>query len=402
MGELKIGGFKSHKPTGQNYDFDLEEGDGIDLSDEGEKPTDDNQQVPPNEDMDLNSDDTDKPDDSEQKPSETQPNENADGKDPSSDSSLKPNEPDPVDPKEGVQINDESALKYLSEKLGKEVNSFDELLSQEQASDPLEEDPYMKELYEWRKKTGRPVEDWIKYQKDYDSLSDMDVAREFLQHEYPNFNEEEIKLELSKFQTTDDDFEGDSKMKNLELKKYATRGRNVLGEMKSELGEPSAQSLPKDVQESVELAKKIKEQYTTQQKQQEEYTSKIKEVASKTENFEIPLDDDLKLDFKISEENRKKLPEMINSMPHWKNEDGSWNHQAVINDAVKIFQFNDMVKLAYEQGINKGKDSLIAETSNSSLGETTSKNSKKQDNKSDVEIEGFDNLIGKGGMKVRF
>jgi hypothetical protein len=54
-------------------------------------------------------------------------------------------------------------------------------------------------------------------------------------------------------------------------------------------------------------------------------------------------------------------------MPHWRNEDGSWNHRAVVEDGIKIQNFDKMVQLAYEQGLNSGKDELIKETKNTNF-----------------------------------
>ena len=57
------------------------------------------------------------------------------------------------------EVSEELILKRLSEKLGREVKSFDELT---ESKNPLDKDPYLKGLADWREKTGRPIEDWIK------------------------------------------------------------------------------------------------------------------------------------------------------------------------------------------------------------------------------------------------
>lgn len=317
-------------------------------------------------------------------------------------SSLKPESQEPPIQSElnnKVEINDELALKYLNEKLGKQVNSFDELI-EVKVENPLDDDPYLKSLYEWRQKTGRPIEEFQKYQKDYNSVDDFEVVRELLQLEYPTLTSDEIQLELERYAPDDLDDDREAAYKRLELKKLATRGREVLSSFKADLEKPSEALLSPELKQDLELARTVKENYARQQEETKVYSENIRLSSQKTETFEINLGDDLKLNFRIPDESKKELPTFIETMPHWRNEDGSWNHQAVVNDAIKIKHFDDMLKLAYEQGLNSGKEELIAETKNITL---DSVNTTPQLNSSaKVQIEGLDDYLGNRGVKLRF
>ena len=331
-----------------------------------------------------------------------QPNQENNGNEelPEEKSSLTPpvSEP-PVQEEVKVTIDDESVLQYLNEKLGRQVTSFEEL-SQVKVENPLDSDPYLKNLYEWRQKTGRPIEDWYKYQKDYSSLSDVEAARELLQYEYPTFTPDEIELELERFRPDDLDDDRDAALKNLELKKLATRGRDVLSKLKSELGEPTGNLNP-EIQEDLNLAKAVKETYAKEQQEKKDYSDNIKLSSSKTENFEIKLNDDLAINFKIPEEGKRELPTLIDTMSHWRNEDGSWNHQSVVNDAIKIKYFDQMLKLAYEQGVNSGEDKIIKEAKNTNFN-ASDPIAQQNNNKNKVAIEGLDDYLGNKGVKMRF
>lgn len=298
-----------------------------------------------------------------------------------------------------VEINDELALKYLNEKLGKQVNSFDELI-EVKVENPLDDDPYLKSLYEWRQKTGRPIEEFQKYQKDYNSVDDFEVARELLQLEYPTLTSDEIQLELERYAPDDLDDDREAAYKRLELKKLATRGREVLSSFKADLEKPSEALLSPELKQDLELARTVKENYARQQEETKVYSENIRLSSQKTETFEINLGDDLKLNFRIPDESKKELPTLIETMPHWRNEDGSWNHQAVVNDAIKIKHFDDMLKLAYEQGLNSGKEELIAETKNITLDSVN--NTPQPNSSAKVQIEGLDDYLGSRGVKLRF
>ena len=117
-------------------------------------------------------------------------------------------------------------------------------------------------------------------------------------------------------------------------------------------------------------------------------------------SLKLNLSDDLSIDFKVSEQERKDVVDTIESMPHWRNEDGSWNHQAVVEDGVKIKYHDKIVKLAYEQGINAGKEALLKETKNNTLGNQTQQQSTKA--KKGSTIEDFDKIIGKQSLGLKF
>jgi len=298
-----------------------------------------------------------------------------------------------------VEISEELHLKYLSEKLGREVKSFDELINAEVST--LDSDPYLKGLAEWRQKTGRPIEDWIKYQKDYTKVSDADVAREFLQLQYPELTPEEIDLELNrKYIASEDDFSDDKAIKNLELKKLASKGRKELIKLVSDLGNPNATSYTPEVQSDLDLAK----QYKTLVKQNElfnkEYSKSIAAKATELQSIKLDLAEGVSLDYKLPQGSDKTLIEAIETARHWKNNDGSWNHQAIVRDSAIVANFDAMLKLAFEQGKNSGADDVIREAKNTTLGNRVSNESAIANQKKGAQIEGLENYLGNRGMKI--
>lgn len=304
-------------------------------------------------------------------------------------------------PQEAVETNtitDELLFGHLSEKLGREVKSLEELIPQQ--TNPLDEDPYLKQLADWRKQTGRPIEDWIKYQKDYNSMDDGEVVREFLQHKYPTFTKEEIDLKLSDLYP-DEDLDDDREIakKKLQLKELAIDGRSTLNSLKSDLGTPSF-NLPPEQKADLELAKKVKEQQVLIDAEQKAYADNIKRVSDTINKFNVQLSDDLAIDYLITDQTRKELPSFLNTMPHWRNQDGSWNHEAVVNDAVKIKHFNDIIKMAYEQGLNSGKEEVIKQSKNSNFQAIDPAASNNQSS-SGIVVEGLDELRGGHGLSFK-
>lgn len=300
------------------------------------------------------------------------------------------------------EITEQDLFKALSEKLGKEVTSFEQFKQEPvQAENPLDSDPVLKTLYEFRKTTGRPVEDFLKYNRDFSKVSDVEVVKEYLTNEFPDLTNEEINLELRKYIPTEDDLDEEISSKTLELKKMASKGRRKLTELTKEYGNVlGVQSYPEEVQKELLFAKQVKEQMEANKQQGQSYSEGINKATETLDVFKLSLDDQLTLDFKVPVESKKNIPSFIDTMPHWRNEDGSFNHKNIIEDAVKIRHFDEMVRLAYKQGESAGKESLLKETKNSNFTEAVTADA--QTNKGGIEIEGFDNYVGSQGMKLRF
>lgn len=297
-----------------------------------------------------------------------------------------------------VEISDEQYLKYLSEKLGREVKSLDDLTKTE---NPLDSDPYLKELAAWREKTGRPIEDWVKFQKDYAKVPDIDVAREFLQLEYPELTPEQIDLELNhKYLASEEDLDTDVALKNLELKKLASKGRKELTKLVSDLGTLKTDNLAPEVKQDLEIAKQYKNLVKQNEAETAVYNQKISSKASELKSIKMDLAEGVSLDFKLPEGSSKKLVNTIQEAPHWKNADGSWNHDAIVRDAAIIANFNTMLKLAYEQGENSGAEGIIKEANNTTLESRTQSSSALPQGEKGVQVEGLDNYLGKKGMRI--
>lgn len=300
---------------------------------------------------------------------------------------------------EPAEISEELLLKRLSEKLGRDITSFEELA---ETGDKYE-DPYLKGLSEWREKTNRPIEDWIKFNQDFTQLPDVEIAREFLQIEYPELSQEEIDLELNtKFVASEDeDTDREMALKNLELKKYASRGRKELDKIKVQFGEPNLDNFTPEVKESLELAARVKQNAAKEEVDNRNYLQAINSKADTLKTIKMELGEGLDMDYKLPQNSNKSLVKMVQEAPHWKNSDGSWNHEAVVRDAAIIANFQDMLKVAYEQGKNSGVDEVIRDTKNTTLGNRTSNDSALPTGNRGVQIEGLDRYLGKTGMRIR-
>ena len=325
-----------------------------------------------------------------------------DGKSPEN-SSLTPT-PEVPEGKEIVTpaATDENTLKYLNEKLGTDYKSLEDVKkAKETVDNPLDSDPYLKSLYEWRQRTGRTFEEFQKFQADTSQMTDIEAARVLLENKYPTFTPEEIDLELSRNIPEEYENDRDAAIKNLELKKLATSGRELMAKFKAELDTPSDTMYSPEVKEKLEFVETLQQNAAIQKEATQKYTENIAARSMETDSFEMNLGDDLKINFKIPEQGKKELPDLIDTMPHWHNEDGSWNHQAVVNDGIKIKYFDQLIKLAYEQGKSSGTESVIKTGKNTNFTNIDPIEGQSEGNKG-VQIEGLDEQLGNNGARMRF
>ena len=288
----------------------------------------------------------------EQSPADTAPPEVPD----SSLTTEPPAQPELTQPPVELELSDDKVFTYLSEKLGKEVKSLEDLKPAEQ-SDPLAGDPELQAIAEWRERTGRPVADYFKFQKDYENMDAIDAVRENLQLKYPDFSPEEIELELQDY-TPDPDMDTELEIakKNLRLKKDAVIAKQELSKYKSTLNVADSARLTKEQQEAISFYQQYQQKSQSSQDAVRQYKDGVTSEAAKIKSIPLDLTEGLSIDLVLTDQDSKEIPKQIMETPHWYNEDGSYNTSAIVKDAIKMRHFDKAVKLAFEQGVASGKE----------------------------------------------
>lgn len=306
---------------------------------------------------------------------------------------------DPVAPKapEKVEIEDSLIFEKLSEMLGKEVKSADDL-----KVEAPQLDPEIEQLLKWKEDTGLSLTDWTKYNKDFSKMSDLEVAKEILAQKFPNLTKEELEYSLSDYIYNEDvDEDRDKLRKSIALKKLAQEGREALEAKKLELvANKGGAVLTKEQQDAIKFAQDVSQERASAIKAQEEYSRGIAQASGSLEHIEMKLGDDLTIKYTVPGEVKKGLPKMVAEMPHWYNPDGSYNHSNVVKDVAKVMNFDAIVKAAYDQGVEVGKEGQIKRSANITIdGVPTPDSGKPQKGNVDDVV---DKIAGPQRRKLRF
>jgi hypothetical protein len=304
----------------------------------------------------------------------------------------------PLQP-EAPQITDEAMYDYLSEKLNRKIENVDDLTVREE----MQLDPEVKQLLEWKEKTGLSLSKWSDYNKDFSKMGDLDVAREILSQQYPNFTKAELDYSLKDYIFDEDmDDESDKMKKGIALKRYAQDGRQELEANQLKLISSEGQTLTSQQQKDLDAYAKIQGNQGSAEANQAQYVQDISKAAMSLEAINLQLSDDLAIKYDVSEGERRTLSKTVTEMPHWYNTDGSLNHAEVVQDGLKIRDFDTIVKKAFEQGLTVGQESKIKADNNITLDlQTPPARSEEGQKKGNID-KVIDNIAGKGTKKSKF
>lgn len=313
---------------------------------------------------------------------------------------LVPTEPDVPLQAEAPQITDDAMYNYLSEKLNRKIENVDDLTIREEK----DLDPEVKQLLDWKEKTGLSLSKWSDYNKDFSNMGDMDVARELLSQQYPTFNKDELDYSLTDFIFNEDmDDDADRIKKSIALKKFAADGRRELEGKQLKLISSEGQALTPQQQKDLDAYAQIQNNQVSAEAGQVQYVQDISKAAMSLDALNLKLSEDLTIKYDVSEGDRRSLSKTVTEMPHWYNADGSLNHSQVVKDGLKIRDFDTIVKKAYEQGLTVGQESKIKGDNNITISTQTpparSGEGQKKGNIDDV----VDQITGKSRpSKLRF
>lgn len=296
-------------------------------------------------------------------------------------------------PSTHLDLSDEIVTKYLNEKLGKEIKIEDlSKLTQEP------DDEYISKLKEWRDKTGRPIQDWIEYNKDYSTMDTEEVLRIKIKNDYPSLTEEQVELELDNWMILDGiDDETTQSLKELKLAKELPNIRKELQEKALIFGEADPNMLTPEMKQSLDVASEIVSQHDQMIENEKKEKIVLEQTLETLEGLDINLNNDLKLNFKLDTTSKESIKSYVEKSENWYNADGSFNHSALLKDAARIVNFDKIMNMVLEQGINMGIEKTLKSSNNSNV--NTPNPSTQTNAGKGPRIEGLEDLIPN---KIRF
>lgn len=281
---------------------------------------------------------------------------------------------DNADTTEAPELKEEDVLSFIKNRYDKEISSVEDLFAQKESNDDIPED--VSAYLEYRKKTGRGFEDYLKLNRDFDSMEEDQLLREYLTSTEEGLDDDDIDILMQDYRYDEDlDDESDIKKVKLAKKKAIVKAKKFFNEQKSMYKEPLESSTASISDSEAEELKSYK-QYIEQSKSQEEELRRKRDwFLNKTDDL---FSDDFKgFDFKIDEKNltysptsspeelKKTQSDSSNFLKRFMNKDGLIEDVKGYHKAMAVAMNPErFAKFFYEQGKAEATDDVTRKIKN--------------------------------------
>ena len=308
---------------------------------------------------------------------ETQAKEKPEKVEPQAEVKEKPAEETPAveEKTPSSELNDEHVLNFIKERYNKDINSVEELFETKESNVELPDD--VKLYFDYKKETGRGIEDFYKLQKNYDDMDEDSVLADYLSVQEEGLDAidiQDIMDDRFGFDKEEDD-EKDIKKKKLAKKRELAKARKFFKEQKDKYKVPleSSGGGLSDEQENnlnayktmIEESNSQKEAVQLMRRNFEERTNKV--FGDEFKGFEFSVSDDKSILYKpgTAEELKNKQMDFNNFVSKYNDENGLMKDAAGYHRAMSIAMNPEkFAKFFYEQGVAATVDDVARKSKN--------------------------------------
>ena len=256
-----------------------------------------------------------------------------------------------VEQQEDVDV-DGLVLGYLSETLGMDLNSIDDLKSS-MATQQAEIDERVKVIADFVEKTGRSPEEWFQYQAINPSeMDDLTAVKMSMTSEYSDLSPEEIDMLVGSKYNLDEDLytEDEIKLSKLQLKIDANKSRQSIEQLRSNYELPATQQT-----EAVQSP--IDEQWI------EAMTNETN--ALEALSFDLPSGE---FNFGITDDYRGQLIDKNSNLEtffdQYVDQNGQWDYDTFNSHRALVDNIDAIAKSIYQQGLSDGQRKIVDQAAN--------------------------------------
>ena len=269
-----------------------------------------------------------------------------------------------------------AVVSYLSERLGRQLNSIEDLLT-ETPQQTLDE--RVEAIARFVQETGREPEDWFRYQAlNPSEMDDMTAIRIQMAADYPNLSYEEINLLLgSKYKLDPDMYdEQEVKLSQLQMKIDATTAKQSIEKLRSSYSAPQ------------------RDAYEPEPIINDAWVSEMRSNVNDLEGVEFDLGNGNTFTFGIDDSYKgqllKKNENLGNFFDSYVRKDGSWDYDLLSSHMTVIDNIDSIVRSVYQKGLGDGQKGLVNKAANVSVASPQQNNN----NAADPLYEQLSNILG--------
>ena len=244
-----------------------------------------------------------------------------------------------------------AVLEYLSERLGSQIESFDQLLGQPQQESELDE--RISAIAEFVQETGRSPQDWFVYQQlNPSEMDDMTAIQVQMASDYPNLSQDEVSTLMNSKYKLDPDLhtEDEVKLSQLQLKIDAQNARQGIEELRGKYSAPDV--------ESTESQSLFDDQWMSSMRSETNAFDGVEFDLGNGQSFTFGLDEGYRSDLM---ERNARLDEFFDP---YVQQDGSWDYDSLNVHRAVIDNMEAIVQSVYKQGMSDGQRGLVNQAAN--------------------------------------
>ena len=244
-----------------------------------------------------------------------------------------------------------AVFEFLSERLGRNVTSIDDLQAQQQEQREIDE--RISVIADFVEKTGRDPQDWFIYQSMNPSeMDDMTAIQVKMASDYPNLSQQEIQTLVSSKYKLDPDLntEQEVTLSKLQMKLDSEEARKGIEALRSEYQAPVTQE--NDNSSIID----------------DNWISGMKSELDAMEGIEFNLGNDKKFTFGLTSEYKSQLADKNARLDEffdpYINDDGVWDYDMLNMHRAVIDNVESIVSNVYSQGLSDGQRGVVEKAAN--------------------------------------
>ena len=257
-----------------------------------------------------------------------------------------PSEPQNQQPQDSQQDFDNQVLKYMSQKLNREINSFEDF-NQPQVNESVDA------INRFVQETGRTPEDWFKYQTlNPEGMDDLTAVKVAAAAGYKNLSPQEIDMLVSDNYKLDAEKHGEetARLAALRLKVDAEQARNEIQEIRNQYAAP------------------VQNQSENEPLFDQQWINNMTQEFSAVEGLEFDLGDGSNMTFGLNDQYRQSMVERGARLDEFFDpffrEDGSFDYDGLATQMAVLDNIDTIVRAAYNKGRGDGQRGLVDKAAN--------------------------------------
>jgi len=291
-----------------------------------------------------------------------------------------------------TELSEEKVLKFLGDRYGREITSFDDLVTEKEVTPEMPEDvaAYLK----YKKETGRGIDDYVRLNRDFDSMNEDALLKEYYKATEDGLDSDDINIMMEDFSYDEElDDESEVKKKKLAKKKILSKAKKYFEKQKEYYKQPleSSGGLTAEQEEELGAYRKYIESAKTHKEETERrqtwFTEKTDQLFnSEFKGFEFKLDDkNVTFNPGSADELKKIQSNPMNFISKYLDDTGLLKDSVGYHKALAVAMNPEkFAKFFYEQGKSEATEDVMRKTKNVNMGERRTPE-----------------VTSKGGMKIR-